>query len=82
MINSGNVQKLFRNAVFPVMATVEEWYPEEEVILRYWCIPACTPETNTCNKAKDELAFLTFRFFMFAHSHIWQLLLNLNNIQP
>ena len=60
MINSGNVQKLFRNVMFPVIATMEEWYPEGEVNPEILVYISLYTKTNTLNKAKGESFFLSF----------------------
>lgn len=58
MINSGNVQKLFRNVMFPVIAAVEEWCPEGEVNPEILVYISLYSKTNTLNKAKGESFFL------------------------
>lgn len=60
MINSGNVQKLYRNVMFPVIATVEEHYPEGEVNPEILVYISLDMKNNTLNKAKGESFFLSF----------------------
>lgn len=60
MINSGNVQKLYRNVMFPVIATVDERYPEREVNPEILVYISLYMKNNTLNKAKGESFFLSF----------------------